>query len=165
MGILYELVTNTEDISIEIVKRACMDYAQCYLGTTLPAYSEGCRTARVHTPEETMKEVEKFFASDWFAELTNHAVDPERLLRQVKISALDDQIEYLEQMFKISNSPVIRAYIYRPKGQDNIKWEMPPCLTDVCLMALREKYVLLKKERDRLSVGHTPMVISKERKE
>lgn len=164
MSKLFDLF-GAENLKVEIVRRACLDYADCYMGTILPPYQEGGKTLKQHSPEETMAEVVEFFKSDWFDELTGHCVDPERLLRQVKITALDEQIEQLEQMFKLSNSPVIRAYIYTPKGQNNIHYSMPPCLTDACLYALREKYVLMKKERDRLSAGHTPMVISKEREE
>lgn len=67
-----------------IVKQGAEDYKNAYLGIVTD--SQG-----VKTPEDVMKEVEKFFHSDWYEYLTG--VDPDWLLREIKGQALRDIIE------------------------------------------------------------------------
>ena len=165
------------NLANEIIARACKDYATAYLGTKIPDgevqrdYGDKRFRAMLNkeeeklerqlipgTPEHTKFEVEYFFHSNWFQELSGGKVDVDRLLKETIISTIDDVLWKLEQAQSIKNHASLTLKIETPKGEENISYPLPPILSDVCFAALRKKAKALRKEAQDLSEGHTPMV-------
>ena len=165
------------NLSNEIIARACKDYADACLGRSIR--EEHCRkyygdkkllgildkeeekTGRklqTGSPEHTKLEVEYFFHSDWFRQLTGNKVDPDRLLKETAINAIDDVLYVMEQAFSFKNHSSLVLHIETPKDEDNIHYSLPPILAEACFNALRKKAKALRKEAQELSEGHTPMV-------
>lgn len=168
------------NLANEIVAHACKDYADAYFGKSIR--QEHCKRhygnkeiqklldkeeeklgRKIHqgSPEHTKLTVEHFFHSDWFQQLTGNKVDPDRLLKEAVINAIDDALWIMEQAFSFQNHPQLILRIETPPGEENIGYPLPPLLADVCYNALRKKAKALRKEAQDLSEGHTPMVTRK----
>ena len=129
----------------QIIARACRDYADAYLGRTIK-YEHCCRDygdkklrklldaeekkagvkLQQGSPEHTKFEVEYFFNSDWFRDLTGNKVDPDRLLKETVINAIDDVLAVLEKAFSFKNHSSLTLKIETPKGEDNVSYPLHP---------------------------------------
>jgi len=168
------------NLANQIVAHACKDYADAYFGKSIR--QEHCRRdyknkelkklldqeeeklgRRIQqgSPEHTKLTVEHFFHSDWFQQLTGNKVDPDRLLREAVINAIDDAVWTIDQAFNCQNHAQLVLRIETPKTRENIGYPLPPLLADVCFNALRRKAKALRKEAQDLSEGHTAMVTRK----
>lgn len=165
-----------DNLKNQIIVQACQDYANAYLGRTIPderclrdygdkkfrKFLERKEDERGHriiqgTPEHTKLELEWFFHSDWFRELSGGMVDPDRLMKETIINAIDDIVWTINKAFSFDCHTQISLRIETPKGEENIGYPLPPLLADVCFNALRRKAKDLRKEAAELSKGHTPM--------
>lgn len=165
------------NLTNEIIARACKDYAMAYLGQKIP--DEHCRrdykdkgfakvlakyeervghTIQQGSPEHTKLEVEYFFQSDWFRDLTGGKIDSDRLLKETVISTIDDVLAVLSKAFEFQNHTQLRLLIETPKGEENVSYLLPPKIADKCYNAIRRSMKDLKKEAAELSEGHTAMV-------
>ena len=168
------------NLANEIIARACKDYATAYLGLSIPEGSvqryygdkkfraalekeeKKLKRQLVHgSPEHTKFEVEWFFKSDWFQDLSGGRVDVDRLLKETIISTIDDILWKLEQASSINNRASLTLKIETPKERENISFPLPPILADACFNTLRRRGKELRKEAQELSKGHTPMVTRK----
>lgn len=115
-----------------IVQQSAEDYAAAFMGNDVGGKE----------PDSVMRDCEKFFHSDWYATLTNGAIDGGWLARNIKIRELEKAAKAYEAMLGVCNSVTFRAAVNFPKerGKEKPKpmtYIFPPRLADGIMDALR----------------------------
>ena len=128
-----------EDLANAIVIQAARDYADAFWGKDIQDSS--------NTPEEIMKDVEKFFHSDWYKMLTKS--NPDRILQDVKLLELCNAIGYLEKALVDANRLNIKLIVLENKkhGVSGMNFTIPPRLMDMFFYAIHYCKIQLENER------------------
>lgn len=101
-----------------IIKQAADDYEAAYLG-----YYVGQKP-----PEAVIKELEKWFESEDYQTLTK--IDGKRLLKMIKINALEKLIAAYEAALNAGREAKLRLLVVMPRHVQNINQQIPPIFMD-----------------------------------
>ena len=128
-----------------IVQQAAEDYAAAYMGGMIGKKK----------PKDTMRECEEFFHSDWYADLTNGAIDGDWLARNVKIREMEKAVKAYEAILDPFNSATIRATVALPRGKGtpcSMTYVFPPrfvsAIMDILIIQLESIQAELTKLED-----------------
>ncbi|WP_322173924.1 hypothetical protein [Acutalibacter caecimuris] len=100
-----------DNLKNAIVQQAVEDYAAAFMGNKVGGKG----------PSAVMWECEKFFHSDWYAALTNGAINGEWLARNVKIRELEKAAKTYETILGAHSSTAFRVSAHFPKEQGKEK--------------------------------------------
>ena len=126
-----------EDLCNAVVERAADDYRHAYLGYDVER----------HKPELEMDQLEHWFHSEDYSKFTD--VDPDYLLKKLKISTLEDGMSVMKDVLSpMGNKYKITLTVYKPKGQDDVNYRIPPILEKYFFTAIREAINDFKKKKD-----------------
>ena len=130
-----------DNLKNAVVRQAAEDYAAAFMGNKVGGKE----------PSAMMWECEKFFHSDWYAALTNGAIDGDWLARNVKIRELEKAAKTYEAILDTRNSAAFRVTVHFPKEQDkeklkSITYIFPPKFAVGITDALRIQLETIKAE-------------------
>lgn len=130
-----------DNLKNAIVQQAVEDYAAAFMGNKVGGKG----------PSAVMWECEKFFHSDWYAALTNGAIDGEWLARNVKIRELEKAAKTYEAILDTRSSAAFRVTVHFPKEQGeekpkSITYIFPPRFAVGIMDALRIQLETIKAE-------------------
>lgn len=127
--------TGFENLSIAVVQQACEDYKRAYMGEFVD-----------HKPPEwTMKEIEDWVQSQDYEYLTK--VNGPTLLKKVRIAALDEMIEVYEDALNSGGDTKLRIFVQKPKGVENISFQIPPDYLQDYFKVMRNQLKALKEKK------------------
>lgn len=130
-----------ENLKNAIVQQAAEDYAAAFMGNKVGGKE----------PSAMMWECEKFFHSDWYAALTNGAIDGDWLARNVKIRELEKAAKTYEAILDTRSSATFRAAVNFPKEQGkekpkSVTYIFPPKFAGGIMDTLRIQLEAIKAE-------------------
>lgn len=128
-----------ENLANGIIKQACVDYADAYMGETVDHKA----------PEDTMAEIDKFMHSDWYHQMTN--VNGDYLMNRVMVDTLDKHITCLKRAISEPARFKISIRSDKKNGIDPMSYMIPPVLHKGLFKVIEDCIADLEKERARLS--------------
>lgn len=154
-------IQEIQDAGIEllanaIIRQACDDYRDAYLGNYSKPVNGGKSSKNKSVaalPNTMMKECERFFASEWFKQLTT--LDHKRLMHELQIDVLEDTIAMYDDF--LNNATEYHIDLWKQlKGNKRESHTIPPRLMDgfIQVIGLQQEYLNIELERVRDEMKH-----------
>ena len=127
--------TGFQNLAIAVVQQACEDYKKAYMGEFVDHKS----------PKWVMEDIEKWVTSQDYEYLTK--VNGPALLKKVRITALEEIIEAYENAIHSGGDTKIRIFVQKPKGVENISFQIPPDYIQDYLKVMKNQLKVLKEKK------------------
>ena len=128
--------TGIENLCNGIVEQSAKDYASAFMGEWVENIS----------PQDTLSELDKFFHSEWYGQLTK--VDADWLLKSIKIQELDITIDSLKRT--LTEDGLIKLCIAKKNNKDSMTYTIPPRLMSEFNKAITFCIAQLEAEKEKL---------------